>query len=86
MILPVGLKNRVRVKLVKISNFFFRYNSMESAIRNIKIDKVDFHFHQKSSLTVKLKAYNNLRICYEVYPIEISMIKRHYDYVFGTIY
>ena len=86
MILPVGLKNRVRVKLVKISNFFFRYNSMESTIRNIKIDKVDFHFYQKSSLTIKLKAYNNLRICYEVYPIEIIIVPLDHTYVFGTIY
>ena len=51
----VGLKNRVRVKLVKISKIFIRYNVMKldqsaNKLSEIsKIDKIDFHFHHNNN-------------------------------------
>ena len=79
-------QNRVQVKLVKISKFFFLYYIMTTgSIRQISlIPKIDFHFHQKSLLILKLKKadlpqfHNHSRhskMCFAASPITLSLLQ-----------
>ena len=51
-----------------------------------KIDEIDFYFHEKSSLIIKLKAHlPDPQPFAHCYGVELTMIKRHHDYVLENV-